>query len=151
MPKMRIFNRLNEIEFESIPKFNSAERKQFFTVSTAIEDLLDKLGTPTNKVCFLVTMGYFKARRRFFARQLRQVDIEFVAARMGTNPLEIHLETYSRETYARHQRFILEHFGYSSFNEVAKKFAVNEIQNDVAFVRINSFRIAVHRNFSRRL
>jgi TnpA family transposase len=154
MPKMRIFNRLEEIEFESIPKFNSIERKQFFTVSKAIEDLLEKLGTPTNKVCFLVTMGYFKARRRFFARQFRQVDIDFVAAKMGINPLEIHLETYSRETYARHQRFILEHLGYSSFNEVAKKFAVNEIQNLVRLqcrpkqILLNVIQSLVYRKFA---
>lgn len=154
MPKMRIFNRLDEIEFESTPKFNSAERKQFFTVSKAIEDLLEKLGTPTNKVCFLVTMGYFKARRRFFARQFRQVDIDFVAAKMGINPLEIHLETYSRETYARHQRFILEHFGYSSFNEVAKKFAVNEIQSLVRLqchpkqILLNVIQSLVYRKFA---
>lgn len=154
MPKMRIFNRLDEIEFESTPKFNSAERKQFFTVSKAIEDLLEKLGTPTNKVCFLVTMGYFKARRRFFARQFRQVDIDFVAAKMGINPLEIHLETYSRETYARHQRFILEHFGYSSFNEVAKKFGVNEIQSLVRLqcrpkqILLNVIQSLVYRKFA---
>lgn len=153
MPKMRIFNRLEEIEFESIPKFNSAERKQFFTVSKAIEDLLEKLGTPTNKVCFLVTIGYFKARRRFFARQFRQVDIDFVAAKMGINPLEIHLKTYSRETYARHQRFILEHLGYSSFNEVAKKFAVNEIQSLVRLqcrpkqILLNVIQSLVYRKF----
>ena len=154
MPKMRIFNRLEEIEFESPPKFNSVERKQFFTFSKAIEDLLEKLGTPTNKVCFLVTMGYFKARRRFFARQFRQVDIDFVAAKMGINPLEIHLKTYSRETYARHQRFILEHLGYSSFNEVAKKFAVNEIQSLVRLqcrpkqILLNVIQSLVYRKFA---
>lgn len=153
MPKMRIFNRLEEIEFESPPKFNSAEGKQFLTVSKAIEDLLEKLGTPTNKVCFLVAIGYFKARRRFFARQFRQADIEFVAARMGINPLEIDLKTYSRETYARHQRFILEHFGYSSFNEVAKKFTVNEIKNLVRLqcrpkqILLNVIQSLVYRKF----
>ena len=68
MPKMRIFNRLEESEFESSPKFNSAERKQFFAISNTTDDLLEKLSTPTNKVFFLVTMGYFKARRRFFTR-----------------------------------------------------------------------------------
>ena len=151
MPKMRIFNRLEEIEFESTPKFNSAERKQFFTVSKAIEDLLEKLGTPTNKVCFLVTMGYFKARRRFFTRQFRQADIEFVAARIGINPLEIHLETYSRETYARHQRFILEHFGYSSFNEVAKKFAVNEIQSLVRLQCLKMEKLTLKRLYKKNL
>jgi hypothetical protein len=62
MPKMRIFNRLDELEFESPPKFNSAERKKFFALSIALNELLENpRTTPTNKVCFVVSLGYFKA------------------------------------------------------------------------------------------
>jgi Domain of unknown function (DUF4158) len=129
MPKMRIFNQLEESEFESPPKFNSAERKQFFAISNTTDDLLEKLSTPTNKVCFLVAMGYFKARRRFFARQFRQIDIEFVAEKIGINSLEICLDNYSRETYARHQRFIIQHFGWRKFDE---DFAKLEVQSLVS-------------------
>ena len=125
MPKMRIFNRLEEYEFESPPKFNSVERKQFFAISNTTNDLLEKLSTPTNKVFFLITMGYFKARRRFFTRHFRQIDIEFVAEKIGVNPLEICLDNYSRETYARHQRFIIQYFGWRKFDE---DFAKLEVQ-----------------------
>ena len=71
MPKMRIFNRLEESEFESPPKFNSAERKRFFITTLVTNELLDNLRTPTNKVCFFVSMGYFKARRKFFYRKFK--------------------------------------------------------------------------------
>jgi|GEM_PF-856795 hypothetical protein len=151
MPKMRIFNRLEESEFESPPKFNSAERKQFFAISKTTHELLETLSTPTNKVCFLVTMGYFKARRRFFARQFRQVDIEFVAEKIGINPLEVCLDHYSRETYARHQRFIIQHLGYSSFDDIAKNFINNEIKSLVRlqcrpkFILLNIVQTLIYR------
>jgi len=79
MPKMKIFNSLEKEAFDSPPVFNSAERKQFFSLPLLIKDSIADLRTPTNKVCFLVVAGYFKARRKFFARQFHQADIEFVA------------------------------------------------------------------------
>jgi TnpA family transposase len=125
---MRIFNSLEEKEFELPPKFSSAERKQFFAISKSIEEVLQKLGTPTNKVFFLVTMGYFKATRKFFARQCVKADIEFVARQLEINLQEIHIKNYSKVTYLRHQKLILSHFGYSEFNQTAKNFAITEIK-----------------------
>ncbi len=116
MAKMRIFNSLEEAEFESPPKFNSVERKHFFATSVAINELLENLRTPTNKVYFLVSLGYFKARKRFFARQFVESDIQFVANQLKLDLSDIHLETYSKETCSRNQLLILQHFGYSPFD-----------------------------------
>lgn len=127
MPKMRIFNRLNELEFESPPKFNSTERKKFFALSMVLEELLESpRTTPTNKVCFVLSLGYFKARKKFFARQFLKTDIEFVANQLNVPLSEIDLESYSKVTYLRHQQLILNHLGYSKFNE---NFAKSEIQS----------------------
>jgi hypothetical protein len=127
MPKMRIFNRLDELEFDSPPKFNSAERKKFFALSMALEELLESPRTTrTNKVFFVVSLGYFKARKRFFARQFLQTDIEFVANQLNVPLSEIDLESYSKVTYLRHQQLILSHLGYSKFDE---NFAKSEIQS----------------------
>ncbi len=124
---MRIFNSLEEKEFESPPKFNSVERKHFFATSVAINQLLENLRTPTNKVCFLVSLGYFKARKRFFARQFVASDIQFVANQLKLNLSDIHLETYSKETCSRNQFLILQHFGYSQFDQQVKEISLNEI------------------------
>jgi hypothetical protein len=65
------------------------------------------LRTPINKVCFLVVAGYFKARRKFFARQFHQTDIEYVARQIGINPFEVFIESYrgsntnGEKTYAK--------------------------------------------------
>ena len=133
MPRMKIFNSLEEEAFESPPVFNSAERKRFFYLPLMLEDPIMNLRTPTNKVCFLVAAGYFKARHKFFARQFRQTDIEYVARQIGVSPDEICLADYSRETYARHQRAILECFGYTSFDQSAKVVITSEIE---ALVRV---------------
>jgi hypothetical protein len=126
MAKMKIFNSLEEAEFESPPKFNSVERKHFFTTSAAINELLETLRTPTNKVCFLVSLGYFKARRRFFYRKFLLADIEFVANRLGVNPIDVHSEHYDKATYSRHQELILLYFGWQKFDE---DFAKSEVQS----------------------
>ena len=133
MARMKIFNTLEEDAFESPPVFNSAERKRFFSLPLLLEDSMVNLRTPINKVCFLVVAGYFKARRKFFARQFHQTDIEYVARQIGVNPSEVFIESYSKETYARHQRAILSYFGYSPFDEVAKTIITNEI---AALIRV---------------
>lgn len=71
--------------------------------------------------------GYFKARRKFFARRFHQTDIEFVAEQIGLDPREILLKAYSKETCARQQRLILRHFGCSPFDGAARAFSANEI------------------------
>ena len=59
---------------------------------------MSTLTTPTNKVCFLASAGYFKARHRFFARQFHQADIEFIAKQIGVNPDDVQPNTYHKET-----------------------------------------------------
>ena len=85
MPRMNIFNALEQEAFESPPVFNNVERLNFFFAPLMFSDAMESMRTPTNKVCFLVTAGYFKARRKFFARQFRQADIEYVARQVGVN------------------------------------------------------------------
>ena len=125
MARMKIFNTLEEEAFESPPVFNIEERKQFFSLPLMLGAV--GLRTPTSKVCFLAAAGYFKARRKFFARQFHQADIEYIAQQIGENPTEVHTKTYNKDTFARHQRVILDHFGCSPFDAVATVFTANEI------------------------
>lgn len=73
-------------------------------------------------------MGYFKARKRFFARQFVESDVQFVANQLKLNLSDIHLETYSKETCSQNQLLILQHFGYGPFNQTAKKVLLSEIK-----------------------
>ena len=131
MARMNIFNTLEQETFESPPVFNSVDRLKFFFAPLLFGDSMESMRTPTNKVCFIVMAGYFKARRKFFARQFHQSDIEFVAQQIGLDPGEVKLKAFSYETCARHQRLILRHFGCSAFDASAKAFAVAEIAHMV--------------------
>ena len=131
MPKMKIFNASEKNEFESLPVFNSVERKRFFALPLIFNKSMDSLRTPTNKICFLVAAGYFKARHRFFARKFHQSDIEFVAKQIGANINDVKRNTYSKETYTRHQSLILNYFGFSPFDSTKKVFAKAEISRMV--------------------
>jgi len=124
---MNIFNALEQEAFESPPVFNNTERINFFFAPMMFNDAMESMRTPTNKVCFIVLAGYFKARRKFFARQFHQADIEFVAMQTGIAPSEVLLNTYSKVTYLRHQRLVLRYFGCSAFDATARTFAANEI------------------------
>lgn len=123
MARMKILNSLEEGLFESPPVFNGEERKRFFYLPLMLEDSMDSLRTPINKVCFLVTAGYFKARHKFFAKQFHQNDIEYVARQIGLNSDELCIDDYSKGTYARHQQLILSYFRYSPFDPSLQKFS----------------------------
>lgn len=130
---MKILNSLEREAFESPPHFNSTERKRFFYLPPALNGLVEGLRTPSNKVCFIVTAGYFQARRQFFAKQFRLPDIECVARQLGLNARDVNLSAYDKQTYARHQRLLLDHFGFSAFDAEARGFIAKEI---AAMVRV---------------
>ena len=88
MPRMKILNKLEREAFESPPHFNSAERKRFFSLPKALNDIVEGLRTPANKVFFIVTAGYFQASRKFFAKPFLSADIEFVAQQIGADVLD---------------------------------------------------------------
>ena len=108
MARMKIFSASEEEAFESAPVFNSAERKRFFSLPHGLSDAAAALRTPTNRVCFLLAAGYFKARHKFFNRQVHAADIGFVAAQLGVSAEDVNLAEHHKETYARHQRLILD-------------------------------------------
>src|SRR5438477_12837182 len=99
MARMKIFNTSEQNAYELPPTFNSLERKKYFTPPVAFKELIEALNTPTNKVCFLVTAGYFKSRQRFFSRQFNQKDIEYAAKQLDVCINDVQLNTYSKVTY----------------------------------------------------
>lgn len=80
MPRMKILNSVEREAFELPPVFNSVERKRNFDFPVAIEQIAAGLRTPTNRLCFLVSCGYFKATHRFYpVHAFRPRDISYVA------------------------------------------------------------------------
>lgn len=127
MPRINILNLSERETFESPPIFNSVERRRYFTFTQQLYDAMNNLVTPTNKICFLVTAGYFKARHKFFARQFYQIDIEFVAKQIGVEIEDVQPDTYSKVRYLHHQTLILNHFGFTPFDSAAREFTKTEV------------------------
>ena len=120
MPRMKVFNALEEETFEMPPVFHTAERKRYFTLPAGLNELVETLRTPTNKICFILVAGYFRSRRKFFPQRFREADVDFVAARLGTSPESVTLGDYDRATFMRHQQMIAEFFGYRKFDDESK-------------------------------
>ena len=80
-------------------------------------------------MCFLVCCGYFKAAKRFFAnRRSSRRDLDYVAQRLGFQPESIDVNSYSPTTRLRHERLILDFYGFRPFDSTAKSFAASEIE-----------------------
>lgn len=127
MPRIKLLNTTEKNAFESPPVFNSVERRRFFTLPLMLNEAMENLKSPTNKVCFVVTAGYFKARHRFFARQFHPTDIAYVASQIGVQINDVDIGVYSKVTYLRHQGVILNYYGFAPFDTVARSFAKHEV------------------------
>ena len=113
---MSILNAEEKQAFDSPPVFNSVQRKQYFDVTPRIASTLKKLQSPTNRVCFLVTIGYFKATKRFFGKRFRDHHVEYVARQLGFLPELIEPERYDEATYRRHQQFVRDLLGFQPWD-----------------------------------
>jgi hypothetical protein len=126
---MKILTAVEQDQFESPPVFNSVQRKQYFDFSSELLILAQGLQTPTNQVCFLVSCGYFKAAKRFFPnRQCSRRDLDYVAQQLGFQPESIDVNSYSATTRLRHERLILDFYGFRPFDSTAKSLAAGEIE-----------------------
>ena len=113
MPRMDILNAPEWEEFETPPEFTSPERKAFFSFPVGIVKRAEQLRTPTNRVCFLLASGYFRASKRFYApKAFRQRDIEYLCHALGDDPADVSVETYDKQTLLRHQQWILHAYGF---------------------------------------
>ncbi|HEX5481353.1 MAG TPA: DUF4158 domain-containing protein, partial [Terriglobia bacterium] len=125
---MNILNTVEQEAFESAPVFNSFQRKHYFDFPQAIPQAAASLRTPANRLCFLLTCGYFKACKRFFpTRTFHSRDVEYVAGRIGLRLEEIKLDHYPQETSSRHQGFILDFYGFKPFRPHGRTVLAEEI------------------------
>src|SRR5947209_16217619 len=96
MPRQRLLTAAEQQAFDRPPLFTAVQRKNFFALSEALSSLVDTLQTPTNRVCFLVTLAYFRATRRFFGRQMHEPDIRYAAYLLGVADKDITVQRYAK-------------------------------------------------------
>lgn len=66
MARILVLSKQEAKEFDEPPIFDSFDRKRFYDLSIALNNIITTLQTPENKVLFFVSYAYFKARKRFY-------------------------------------------------------------------------------------
>jgi TnpA family transposase len=126
---MNILSAAERTELEKPPVFNSVERKRFFEIPAALLKTAAKMRKPANRLGFLLMCGYFSSTRRFFLPgDAHQRDIEYVTRQMsGIESKGLHSKAYGDRDRQRHQKIILEHYGFQTFDQGAEQLLRAEI------------------------
>lgn len=106
----------DEIEaFYARPRFTEEERIEYFSLSSTEMAVLEEFHSMKSRVCFILQLGYFKARQLFFSVSLEQVedDVRFIRARYFPDFVLTDLDI-TKVTRLKQQRVILELCGYRS-------------------------------------
>ena len=95
--------------FDSPPVFTGEQRKQIFTINKWELHLLETFTNPTNKVGFILQLGYFRAVNKFYTnKKFIKKDIEYIARNLRINLKDIIIPEYKDRTFLRHQEIILD-------------------------------------------
>ena len=132
MPRMQILTVAEQQAFDTPPVFSGTERETFFHVSDSLSDVLATLRSPTNRVCLVLSVGYFRVAKRFFGVPFHQADVAYVAHQLGYAPEQIDLNIYDAKASAsRHRRLTLDYLGFRPFHDQARQEIVHEIRTMV--------------------
>ena len=133
MPRMQILTPAEATAFETPPVFSPIEREKFFQFSDSLHSWLTTLRTATNQVGLVLTVGYFRATKRFFPpTAFHEADVAYVARQLGCLPGLLDFTRYDEKaTASRHRRLTLEHLGFRAFNQEARRDLVQEIRTMV--------------------
>src|SRR5262245_22985838 len=100
MPRMHILTASEQKAFDAPPVLSYAERDTFFQVSERLDAILATLRSPTNRVGLVLTVGYFRATKRFFTPPFDPTDVTYVAKRLAYTPEQIDFESYDAKASA---------------------------------------------------
>ncbi|MEM7251453.1 MAG: DUF4158 domain-containing protein, partial [Pseudomonadota bacterium] len=96
-----------------LPQFSTSDRELFFSVTPREQVVFDRVRTPRTQLHFLLLLGYFKARQRFFVvdEDTMSDDIDHLVRRYLSAARPSNL-TVSKHTRLSHVSWILELFGF---------------------------------------
>ncbi len=102
--------------FETPPQLTDLERSSLIIVPVWANATLDLIISPTNKIGFILQIGYFRLMGRFFhPKTYVSCDIDFILKAFGGDPNEVDLSEYKSSTYHRHREVILRGFGFVAY------------------------------------
>lgn len=119
-PKSERLQALSPEEYELLwgqPAFSDSDRDLFFQLNSREQKFLGQLRTPRTKANFLLQLGYFRARQRFFPLDLALVadDLDHLSDRY-LDGVAVSTLNISKHTRQQQLEWILEHFGFQSLS-----------------------------------
>lgn len=128
MPRMDILDKSSLHAFNKPPEFTALQRKSCFNFSNKTIKLAKKFREPSTQIGFLLSWGYFKIAKRFYAPEDFHIrDIFYVARFLDYEEQDFKYILYTDRTRQRHQLQIIELFGFSKFDSLYEKRIRNEI------------------------
>ncbi len=117
MPRRDFLSADERLRFDTPPRLNAAERLILVDIPQWAEDYLQAVHTPTNKVGFLLQLGYFRVVTRFFVPdRYHAADLKWICRRRNILLRDVQLEDYlHNRTVYRHRTTILDRLGYQAF------------------------------------
>ena len=121
MPRLNILSFSEKKEFDSPRELTGDERKLYFRKNNAVNNLLTPITNPSNKITFALMLYHFKISKKFFHVDMFNLrDIKYISHILGLDYIseECVLEN---KTFNRYKAQILEHTGYTAFNQEVKE------------------------------
>ncbi len=104
MSNIKILTPTEIKNYETPPQFDSFQRKKLVTLPIGLNKEVESLRKSSDKIAFILQVGYFRSSQRFFGNSFYQTDLAFVAGCLALptpNSLEI-----PKQTLARHRTII---------------------------------------------
>jgi hypothetical protein len=127
MARKEFLSAQDRTRFDYPPELSAEQRNLLMQMPQWASEYVHHLQTPTNKVGFILQLGYFRIVSRFFlASRYPLPDIEYVARRIYMDPNGVDMSVYLGTTYHRHQADILARLGYQAFDTPATTLVLQE-------------------------
>ena len=115
--------------FDNPPVFTGEQRKQMFTAQNWVLKFLETFSNPTNKIGFVLQLGYFRAVNKFYtSKKYYNNDVEYTTRNLKIDSDGIAITEYKGRTFLRHQEVILEKMGFKKFNPEIKNKLITEAE-----------------------
>jgi len=117
--------------YSSPPRFDSFQRKRFFSLPISMMKEVENLRTASGKIAFILQAGYFRSANRFFGSRFYEEDIAYVADRLSLpNPVAFEVP---KQNLARNRGIIAEFYGFRRVTKNDKDQLALEISDLVKY------------------
>lgn len=120
---LNILNILNQQEINNLyalPKFSKEERPYFFSIGDIEQTYIKRLLTTDAKIWFILQLGYFRAKKRFFDIDYSKSyqDLRYIRGMMGG--VDFNNGIPDKKAQARYRKKILEITGCQAIDQKAR-------------------------------